>query len=57
MSLCPTTSLGQVFRSHKRSLKTGVDVHIPHEILQAPNVVQALVRIKIFLIRYFCCNV
>ena len=48
MSLCPTTSSGQVSRSHKRSVKTGVGVHIPHDILKAPIVVQALVRNKIF---------
>ena len=47
MSLCPITSSGQVSRSHKRSVKTGVGVHIPHDILKAPNVVQALVRNKI----------
>ena len=47
MSLRPTTSSDQVSRSHKRSVKTGVDVHIPHDILKAPIVVQALVRIKI----------
>ena len=48
MSLCPTTSSDQVSRSHKRSVKTGVSVHIPHDILKAPNVVQVLVRNKIF---------
>ena len=47
MSLCPTTSFGQVSRSHKRSVKTRVGVHIPHDILKAPKVVQALVRNKI----------
>ena len=47
MTLCLTTSLSQVFRSHKRSMKTGVAVHIPHDILKAPIVVQAVVRNKI----------
>ena len=47
MSLRPTTSSDQVSRSHKRSVKTGVGVHIPHDILKAPIVVQALVRNKI----------
>ena len=47
MSLCPTTSSDQVSRSHKRSVKTGVRVHIPHDILKALNAVQALVRNKI----------
>ena len=47
MSLCPNTSFDQVSRSHKRSVKTGVGVHISHDILKAPNVVQALVRNKI----------
>ena len=47
MSLCPTASSDQVSRSHKRSVKTGVGVHIPHDILKAPNVVQALVWTKI----------
>ena len=44
MTFCLTTSLGQVFRSHKRSMKTGVAVHIPHDILKTPIVVQAVVR-------------
>ena len=48
MSLCTTTSFGQVSRGHKISVKTGVGVHIPHDILKVPNVVQALVRNKIF---------
>ena len=47
MSLCPTTSSDQVSKSHKRSVKTGAGVHIPHDILKAPNVVQALVWNKI----------
>ena len=47
MILCPTTSSGQVTRSNKRSVKTGVVVRIPHDILKAPYVVQALVRNKI----------
>ena len=29
-------------------MKTGVGVHIPHDILKAPNVVQALVQNKFF---------
>ena len=48
MTLCLTTSSGQVSRSHKRSVKTGVAVHIPHEILKAPIAVQAVLRNKIF---------
>ena len=48
MTLCLTTSSGQVSRSHKRSIKTGVAVHIPLDILKAPIVVQAVVRNKIF---------
>ena len=47
MSLCPTNSSDLVSRSHKRSVKTGVGVHIPHDILKAPNVVQAIVWNKI----------
>ena len=47
MSLYPTASSDQVSRSHQRSVKTGVGVHIPHDILKAPNVVQALVWNKI----------
>ena len=31
-------------RNHKKLVKTGVDVHIPSNILKAPRVVQALVR-------------
>ena len=48
MSLCSTTftSSDQASRSHKRSVKTGVGVHLPHNILKVPNVVQALVRNK-----------
>ena len=48
MTLCLTTSLGQVSRSHKKTMKTVVAVHIPHEILKAPIVVQAVVQNKIF---------
>ena len=53
MSLCPTTSSDQVSRSHKRSLKTGVGVHIPHGILKAPIVVQALEFATKFLHQLF----
>ena len=34
-------------RKHKRSVKTGVQVHIPPDILKSPAVVQALVRNKV----------
>jgi len=37
----------EVTRKHKRSVKTGINVHIPSDILKAPNVVQALVCNKI----------
>ena len=47
MSLCPTTYFGQISRSHKRFVKIGVAFHIPHDMLKAPNVVQALVQNKI----------
>ena len=49
MTLCLVTSSGQVSRRHKRSVNTGVAVHIPHDILKAPIVVQAVVRNKISL--------
>ena len=39
MTLCLTTSSGQVSRSHKRSVKTEVAVHIRRDILKAPIVV------------------
>ena len=47
MILCFTTSSGQVFKSHKRSVKTGVTVHIPHDILKALMVVQVVIWSKI----------
>ena len=31
-------------RSHKRTVKTGVEVFIPHDFLKSPKVVQSLVR-------------
>ena len=38
----PSTS-----KKHKRTVKTGIDVHIPPDILKRPNVVQSLVRNKV----------
>ena len=34
-------------RKHRRTVKTGVDVHIPPDTLKMPKVVQSLVRNKV----------
>ena len=34
-------------RSHKRTIKTGLDIFIPHDFLKSPKVIQTLVRNKV----------